>query len=310
MERKPGSCNVSDESKPEKKESLNSILKTRLYPTPVQKVLLKKMFGTHRTIYNKLVEVSKKDCYKLSKTELDEKYRSISQKHSLTEYLTECNLEVPEEIMNETYHDFTKAIKSSRALYNSLKRNDKKTTFPSLKFKSRKDNTTSIEIQTRTLSSPSTSLFRMLPTYFGFKKFEGMKVEEVIREMNFSIRLQMTRESKFYICIPRVKKFTQTQSSCVCAIDPGVRDFITLYDPGGLTLGVTDGKGKIFQCCLCIDRLQSKLSREHRKRYRYRLKKLIYRMYQRIKCMVKDMHQKGSRSTTTKSSCQSLRPLR
>ncbi|KAK1929498.1 hypothetical protein P3T76_015066 [Phytophthora citrophthora] len=104
------------------------------------------MFGTHRTIYNKLVEVSKKDCYKLSKIELDDKYRGISQKHSLTEYLPECHLEVPEEIMNETYRDFAKAIKSSRALYDSLKENDKKTTFPSLKFKSRKDNTTSNEI--------------------------------------------------------------------------------------------------------------------------------------------------------------------
>ncbi|KAK1941770.1 putative transposase [Phytophthora citrophthora] len=296
MERKPGSCGVSDESKPETKESPNSILKTRLYRTPEQKVLLKKMFGTHRTINNKLVEVSKGDCYQFFNIELDQKYMGISQKHSLTEYLPDYHLEVPEEVINETYRDFTKAIKSSRALYNSLKENGKKTTFPSLKFKSRKDNTTSIEVRTRTLSSPATGLFRMLPSYFGFKKTEGMKVLEAIPETNYSIRLQMTRESEFYICTPRVKAFAQTQSGRVCAIDPGVRDFITLYDPGGLTLGVTDGKDKIFQCCLSIDRLQSKLSREHRKRYRYRLKKLIYRIAL-----------SGFRSTTMKSSFQ-IRP--
>ncbi|KAF1775710.1 Transposase IS605, OrfB, C-terminal [Phytophthora cactorum] len=85
------------------------------------------------------------------------------------------------------------------------------------------------------------------------------------------------------------------QSNRVCAIDSGVRDIITLYDPGGLILGVTDCKDKIFQRCLSIDRLQSKLASEHRKRHRYRLIKLIYRMYQRIKCMVKDMHQKCSK---------------
>ncbi|KAG2861353.1 hypothetical protein PC113_g7240 [Phytophthora cactorum] len=98
--------------------------------------------------------------------------------------------------MNETYRDFIKALDSSLALYKSLKERDEKTSFPRLTFKSRKGNTTSVAIQARSVSSPVAELFRILPTYFGFKRDEGIKVREAIPEMNYSIRLQMTREAK------------------------------------------------------------------------------------------------------------------
>ncbi|KAG2933365.1 hypothetical protein PC115_g5522 [Phytophthora cactorum] len=78
--------------------------------------------------------------------------------------------------MNETYRDFIKALDSSLALYKSLKERDEKTSFPRLTFKSRKGNTTSVAIQARSVSSPVAELFRILPTYFGFKRDEGIKV--------------------------------------------------------------------------------------------------------------------------------------
>ncbi|KAF1790796.1 Transposase, putative, helix-turn-helix domain [Phytophthora cactorum] len=255
IERKQESCDDSDGSKHEKKVTPNSVMKIKLYPTPEQKVWLKKMFGTHRAIYNKLVEISKDDSYKFSKKDLAEKY---------TGYLPDYHLKVPEEVMNETYRDFIKALDSSLALYKSLKERDEKTSFPRLTFKSRKGNTTSVAIQARSVSSPVAELFRILPTYFGFKRDEGIKVREAIPEMNYSIRLQMTREAKFYVCIPRIPVSESLSPSTI-------------------------------QRCLSIDRLQPKLASDHRKRHRYQLKKLIYHMYQRIKCMIKDMHQKCSK---------------
>jgi len=62
--------------------------------------------------------------------------------------------------------------------------------------------------------------------------------------------------------------------------------------PRGLTLSVDDTKNKIFNRCLAIDRLQSRLSQEQSKRSRYRLRRTIYRGYQRVKAMVFDMHHK------------------
>ncbi|KAF4031365.1 Helix-turn-helix domain [Phytophthora infestans] len=99
------------------KESPNSVIKIKVYPTKEEKTLLTKMFGTHRAIYNKLVESSRGDCYKLNKKELAEKYRGFSQKHSIADYLPTFHSEVPEETMDSTYRDFVKATESSKALY-------------------------------------------------------------------------------------------------------------------------------------------------------------------------------------------------
>jgi IS605 OrfB family transposase len=253
------------------------------------------MFGTHRAVYNKLVECSSEDCYKLSVKDLNAKYRPISQKHSLANYLPDHHLDVPEEVMNSTYRDFLKSLKSSRALFMSLKDKGDKTTFPRLSFKSRKDNTTSIEIQSRTFKSTDVSVLKFFQQYFGFKKNEGILIKEAIPGLNYSPRLQRTREGEYYLCAPRVKEFDQTDSIRTCAIDPGVRSFITIYDPHGLTLSVDDTRNHIFNKCLLIDRLQSKLSRENKKRIRHRLRRMIYRGYQRVKAMISDMHQKISK---------------
>ena len=273
----------------------NSVLKIKLYPTNTQKVLLNNMFGTHRAIYNKLVEKSAEDCYKLSLSELNKKYRPISQKHSLVNYLPEYHLNVPEDVMNSTYRDFYKAIVSSKALYHSLKDKGDKTSFPMLGFKSKKDNTTSIEIQPRSFKSIE-NVLNFYPRYFGFKtNKDGIQINENIDTLICSVRLQRTRAGQFYLCIPRNTVFDQTNSKRTCAIDPGVRGFITIYDPHGLTLSVEDCNNKIFNRCLTIDKLQSKLTKCTSKRTRFRIKRTIYNSFQRIKRMIDDMHQKVSR---------------
>ncbi len=270
------------------------MIQIQLHPMKEQKQLLNKMFGTHRAIYNKLVEESKEDRYKLNKKELSQKYRGISQKHSLTEHLPEYHLQTPEEVMDSTYRDFVKAIESSKALFKALKDKDKKTTFPSLKFKSKKDNSTSIEIRSRSISVHD-GCVRFFPTFFGLQKDEGIRVNEAIPELQYSVRLRRTRSSKFYLCIPKHTNFVQTESKRVCAIDPGVRSFISIYDPQGIAFSVDDSKNEIFMRCLIIDRMKSVLTKEKSKRKRNRLRKKIYNTFQRIKAMVNDMHQKTSK---------------
>jgi transposase len=252
------------------------------------------MFGTHRAIYNKLVEVSRADCYSLSKKALADKYREISQKRSLEKHLPAYHLEVPEEVMDSTYRDFIKAIVASKALFKSLKSKQSQTSFPSLKFKSRKDNTTSIELRARGIKTICADVKAVCfaPKYFGFKKGAGVRIKEDLPPLDYSARLQMTREGDFYMCVPRYKIFSQETKNRTCAIDPGVRDFITIYDPKGLTMGVTDSKEAVFRRCLLIDKLKSKLSKSTCRRERHRLNHLIYRLFQRVKCMVKDMHNK------------------
>lgn len=267
---------------------------------------MNKIFKTHRAIYNKLVEISREDCDKLFKStstkqfnflkqEIVKKYRPVSQKHSLTKYLHKSHLRIPEEVMDSTFRDFIKALVSAREIYNTLISKNKKVSHPRLKFKSWKDNSSSIEIRARTLQSSKDGLLRMFSRYFKFGKEEGISFSGTMPKIDYSIRLQRTRDQRYYICIPNVKEFQQTNSTRVCAIDPGVRDFITLYDPQGLVMGITDGHNKIFKRCMTIDRLQSRLTIEKSKRSRYRIRRTIYNIYQRMKSMISDMHQKCSK---------------
>ena len=268
------------------------------------------MFRTHRTIYNKLVKQSKNDCnecfrstsdkqFKFLKKQIHDKYRPISQKHSLDKYLPKYHLKVPEEVMDSTFRDFIKSIDSAHALYKVLISKNKNTSFSNLKFKSWKDNSSSIEIRSRSLKSSKDGMLRLFPKYFDYKKDNGMSFNGTLPFISSSVRLQRTRNQKYYLCIPQELHFSKTESNRICAIDPGVRDFITLYDPQGLTFGITDSKEHIFNRCLYIDRLKSKLDNLPKgrkyKRNRYRIRKTIYNLYQRIKCMINDMHQKTSK---------------
>lgn len=265
------------------------------------------MFRTHRAIYNKLVEVSKQDLpacftsttskeYNFLKTQINKNYRPITQKQTIGNYLPKFHSQTPEEVMDSTFRDFMKAIESSRALYVSLKEKDQNTSCPSMKFKSWKDNSSSIEIRSRSFKGSKDGVIRFFPTFLGK---QGIKFNGLLPNISSSVRLIRTRNQKYYLAIPQLLAFDQTPSKRICAIDPGVRDFITLYDPNGFTLGIKDGNDIVFKKCLEIDRLQSKLSKipkgKEYKRLRYRTRKKIYYLYQNIKNMIKDMHQKVSR---------------
>lgn len=147
--------------------------------------------------------------------------------------------------MNSTLRDYTKALKSSMAVYKALKKKGKKTSFLVLRFKSKKHNSSSIELQPRGVKS-SDGVLRFFPRYFDFSKTEVIKIKEDLPGLAFEVRLQRTRDEKVYLCVSHVKVSEQTLSSRVCVIDPGVRSFVTIYDPDGVTLGVDDANDKIF----------------------------------------------------------------
>lgn len=243
-------------------------------------------------IYNTLVSKSRTDCFQLAQKDLAAKYRGIAQKHSLANHLPSYHLEVPEEVMDSTYRDFIKAIKTSKALFRSLVKSGKRTTYPNLGFKTLKDNSSTIEIRSRSIKIPTDGIVRFFPTFLGK---DGIVIKETLPDLTCSVRLMRTRLSEFYLIIPRTREFEQSNSLKTCAIDPGSRDFITVYDPSGLVVGITDANRAIAKRCFHIDRLKAKLSQEVRNRVRKRLKKTIYNIEQRITNMINDCHQKVSK---------------
>eukprot|EP00644_Phytophthora_capsici_P019399 jgi/Phyca11/21890/fgenesh1_pg.PHYCAscaffold_190_\ len=71
------------------------------------------------------------------------------------------------------------------------------------------------------------------PRYFGFEETEGIEVREHLPELTMSERLQRLREGEYYLMVTQKKKFPRSKTERVCAIVPGVRNFVTVYDPNG-----------------------------------------------------------------------------
>ncbi|ETL83645.1 hypothetical protein L917_16433, partial [Phytophthora nicotianae] len=105
-----------------------------------------------------------------------------------------------------------------------------------MKFKSKFALSNSIEIPTRAINvvelHDQTAL-RFHPTFFGFDKNDGIVIHENLPALTTSARLQRLREGEYYLCVPRLRTFQKTKSERVCAIDPGVVNFATVYDPDG-----------------------------------------------------------------------------
>jgi transposase len=288
--------------------------------------------------------------------ELSSQYCGISSSERMPSYFRnkralERHLQVPAEVRGNAFRDFLKAVKASRALYFSLKARGKPTTFPVLSFKSKYSRSDSIALRPESVrlvdqqseqhhnhlehaKKRRKALVRILPRFFGFQMkyregeaVEGIKIakpppELLSSKLKASVRLQRLREGDYYLVVPRAKSWEQQDTDRVCALDPGVRQFLTLYDPRGRTLSIDDTNAVLKRRFDAIDGMKSELealvnaSKEHHKtkiptrkkaqaarcatrrkktamhRRRYRLRRRIRYTNRRVTRMVHDMHQK------------------
>ena len=100
------------------------------------------------------------------------------------------------------------------------------------------------------------------------------------------------QKGKWYGCFPEYIPTSPTEESRVIALDPGVRTFITGYD-GETVLEV--GKkdiGRINRLCTHLDQLMSKTSKSQAKRQRFKQRKAANRIREKIRNLIKDLHNK------------------
>lgn len=80
------------------------------------------------------------------------------------------------------------------------------------------------------------------------------------------------------------------------AIDPGVRTFITTYDQDGEVNEIGKGdRERLFRLAIHVDKLTSKRAKTRNKQSRWRMKKAIGRLYDRIRNLTDDVHKKTAK---------------
>ncbi|MGB5631638.1 MAG: transposase [Waterburya sp.] len=100
------------------------------------------------------------------------------------------------------------------------------------------------------------------------------------------------QKGKWYGCFPEYVETSPTDQEKVIALDPGIRTFLTGYD-GEIALEI--GKkdiGRINRLCSHLDQLMSKISLSKSKRQRYKQRQAATRIREKIRHLIKDLHNK------------------
>ena len=264
--------------------------KTRLYPTPAQQETLKQWIGTTRWTYNQCIAALKQRNVQAQKKAL----RALSMNEEVLGK-THWALKTPYDIRDEGMNDVIKALKTIKAL---------KHTRYHLKFRKKKDAQESIVIHKKHWAHKK-------GVYAFLHDIPSHEPLPAHQELPADSRIVRTRLNHWYLCVPHSKELhsvTPRDNQAgrdsetlpegeVIALDPGVRTFLTGYDPGGVIweVGAKDME-RIYRLCHTIDRLQSRWSQPScRHRKRYRLQRAARRIRLRIRRLIDECHKRTSK---------------
>lgn len=301
---------LSKPSGKNKKPKPNAMKKIRIYPTEQQRIKLNQVFGANRWMYNRLVEKAGDALFEGTKKEKQKELRPYAKKRGLEAEgnVPEFVKESPEECLDSAYRDLFKARKTT--LSNSISRKSKtgKGFKCKLSFKSWRAPSQTIEVRRRSFKfninpkKHSPSGLRLWPRKLGLKKDEWIKFKGKFPAPDqaiFSFRLQRKRNGKFYLCIPLLKKFSQTQTNDVCGIDPGVTPIFTGYSPNHIFEVGKDKEllGWIKRRRVTVNKLKSTLRKfKGKRRTRHKLRKLLLQINSKITRRVEDHHHKVTKT--------------
>jgi putative transposase len=132
-----------------------------------------------------------------------------------------------------------------------------------------------------------------------FHSFLGSKLrgfEKLPKTLPHDAKLVKTRFNKYTLCVPvertmEVAPATMHKTGRSIALDPGVRTFMTGYDPSGTILEIgKDDSQALFKMCTQVDQIMAKVSLAKNHKQRYQRKRAAARARDRIRNRIKDLH--------------------
>ena len=280
----------------------NGILKVKLYPTEEQKKVLKLFMYGNIWAWNTLISESFKygGPLKMTSNQIDEIENLIKKGN------VDPNLKIhqcQDEIFNSAYRDFKKAINSTKKATKALKnKTGKGFKYPQkLKFKKKKDKKGSIELKPKSLkyNAVNNTISFHKRCWRGLNNNIKMKTDlnKLGVKILFSCRL-IQYDEEFFLNIPYRRLFDNEDLSNrleKCALDPGVRTFMTGYTDEGYAFELSNDLKKINAKKKRLDLLESKLSTSKFKKKKKKYRKEIKYLYKKIRNSINDMHHKTSK---------------
>ena len=248
-----------------KKLTPNSVKKIRVYPCKELHRIWKQWLAAYRWIYNWTIAKLKSGC-------TDSAYSLQSQAR---------NSKRPEWVEQLPGHQLQEAVADARDAWEQAKKNGGDGNFKSCRAYSQVIKFKAGNYKKGTWYGQTT------------KKLSFASKQPIPAECIYGTQL-VYQKGKWYGCFPEHIPTAPTKESKVIALDPGSRAFLTGYD--GETILEVGKKdiGRINRLCTHLDQLMGKISKSKSKRQRYKQRQAGNRIREKIKNLVKDLHNKVS----------------
>jgi IS605 OrfB family transposase len=257
--------------------------KIKLYPTKAQRQTLKEWFGVQRWVYNKCLKHHIENQEKGIKTTIKGLRENIINN---VNFQTENTwmLQYSYDLRDEAVRDFMKNISSNIAKGGKFKLN-----FRSLK--QQKLNGCSLSVLKKHWNRGG-----FYSSIFNRERLRGH--QKLPKELLKDSRLIKTATKKYFISLPKIeeKSDSQADENSMIFLDPGVKNFVTGYDPSGksITWGARD-VGRIARLLHYKSKLQGRIKKQTKNKRRASMRIAMLRIGEKLRNLVKDLHQKLSK---------------
>lgn len=277
--------------------------KIRIYPNLEQRKLYKKCFDSHRYFYNKAIAQIREN----DKIE-DEKIRNKSNTFiSVRDKVVINNDKLTEEDKNlwmaevpyDTRQLAVKAVISARtAAFANLK--NKNITHFKMHFLNKKTSNNIFYANKKALINGALFKQKLKIDKIDYSMIKSKKDKETIKKSVGDFPIIQTKDGRYYICviIEPIDQILDAKNN-ICALDPGVRTFQTMYSQKSAGEFGFDTSKILYNLYRREDKIKSILAKNKiRSKQKYKLKKRCALLRTKIKHIVEDLHWKTANHLT------------
>lgn len=278
---KPSPENNKSKKISEPKSKPNCAQTIKIYPNKEQKQTLNQWIGARRWVYNKcvwLTQVQKEACTKKN-------LRSLCVNESCFETENTWMSKIPYEIRDCGLTDFFKNLDSNMKKF---KIDNKPFKLCYIKKKDRESIYVRHKDWGRTRGMYSNTFTQNLKSS-----------ESLPEKLMYDSRLTKNQLNEFYIHIPTtvICKERENQASQIIALDPGIKTFVTGYDPSGYAMEWSEPKrnngfGRVSRLLHGYKRLRSERDKEKSLYKKKRKTTCLFRVYKKIQNLITELHKK------------------
>ena len=272
------------------KKEVVGMKRVRFLPTSRQQKVLKEWMGTSRYTYNKAVHAVERENQKVNFYTIRDR---MVPKHKIRKG-KEWLLRTPKDIRADSIKDVVTAYKAAFA--NLKNGNIKKFR---MSYRSRKHESSEWINVPKYACTPSVD-GKTISLFKRFMKTPLVLKGDTIHAIDHDSKIHHNKQSNlWYFLIPMKHNSTAENQGVrkpVVSIDPGVKTFLTLYDPTGEVIKIAhdDMKTKIVPLYRRIDNLASVSTRIKSKRTKRNLSIRMTKLRARIKNWTLDIHTRSA----------------